>query len=280
MSDLSRFLDGSGSETQTTNDADTFAPNATTGWYYTLGDTAAAVAAALKAAGYEQTTNPDEDAHVMVRYWAALHAVKGAYGKRQKDHNPFALSTTNDAGDTYLDTFGPSGFPTVETETLNAAERRALEGEGVDVDELGASDEVHIPVLKGRGRLPVVVNDEDELADALEMLEATPDEPAAMGVPDESQDADDNEDGPEGVECEHCGDTFDPRGISSHQAACDGESTDEQDETDDSEADDGENDGYSLSDDERDTVMALLADDDECPTFEDAADKAERLGLI
>lgn len=263
--DLQQFLGDSNDNTS--NDADddtgTFAPNETTGLYYTVGDLQAVVGAVCEAGGIDITSKPAEDAHPMTRYWAAIHALKGDMGQRQRDENPFALKDENEAGETYAETFGPSGFPSVDTDTLTSGERRTLSEQGVDVDGLGEAGEPQIPEPTGHPRLPIHVGDEEDLAEAIKALEALPDEPAAMGdvgseeggEEEGTQGEGESGDGPETETCPHCGDEFDPRGIGPHKAACDGKA-----DVNPSEDDEGGNGAQDVSKDElREAAETILA---------------------
>jgi hypothetical protein len=282
---MSEFLSTDDStETDTTGDSDAndavFGPNETTDTYYGVGNARSPVGDAAEARYGEDAleSSPDEDASAQVRYWAALNKAKNRLGQRQADKNPFALSATNEDGNTYPQVHGE--LPTVETDTLTAGERDALDQAGLDPDDYGVGGEgCQIPVVNGE-RLPVVVSDvDDDLMGgnkAIKMVgELLDDEPGLYeggSTDDQAGGSESDEETTDGETCPHCGDTFDPRGFGPHKAACEGESESTDGDTDETET--GETDGNDGENDERAAYVADLIKAGATPDEAEAAAEA------
>jgi hypothetical protein len=268
---LEDFL-GDGGSTDTTNNAGSngalFHHNETTDLYYAVGNLRSKVGALAEAKGMDLTNDVDGEP-AQVKYWAAIHAVKQDLGERQRDKNPFSLGDQDANGDTYVDVFG-STLPTIETEPLTASEKDSLEEAGIDTEGVDGHDCL-LPVPTGHTRLPLVVTDESELEEAIEALKALDHENAeyARSTTDSGgSDADDGENDDNKVECEHCGDRYDKRGIHRHEEACDGKADDDTD--DDGDTDDESSQGGSADEFDREEVMSVLNGDNDASTPEEA----------
>jgi len=108
-----------------------------------------------------------------VQWIAALNEKRNAIGAVQSNENPFNMEEYSDEFDNEL--------PCIESEEIDGGVIDMLESAGYgNADELR---KLQVPVVNGEP-LPVMVNNEDALNDALALLAEVPDEPEAAGQPE------------------------------------------------------------------------------------------------
>lgn len=168
--------------------------NETSDWYIGIGHTKAVATAFVKAHPDLDTSwsgKSDAELHPQVRWTKALHEVKKPLGARQKDENPFGINFGRDEG--YAAEFG-NELPTIETEevdpgllaALKAQEGNTDDWEEGDTDDLGLGLPLLLPVIDGMP-LPVLVENEGHLEEALRLLEQVPEEPPVAEVSEPEQ---------------------------------------------------------------------------------------------
>lgn len=159
----------SGNETETSGDDNTsgVVPNRVSDAYEALGDLQADIGRSLNAHPSDEVGVPGKDddgerhpSGEMEVWWVAVHDAKGIVGAEQRDENKFSM------GD-YREAFGRT-LGTIEHEDLTSGEKQQMTKAGIDLDEV--EQPRRIPVA-ATGRLPVFVTDEDELNEALKLLD-------------------------------------------------------------------------------------------------------------
>jgi hypothetical protein len=195
-----------GSNASTTNDDENeaspdFESNETGDLYLTFGDWKNTLGKMLEALDleplkiYSDDTLEDsprllgehKDAHPQQLLHMVASLAKSTSGKDQRD-NDHAIGLRD--GKAPEEHFGDDSFsyalyskdlPTIQWEGLDGGERENLEEMGIDPAELGFDPTFGGPkLLKVNGeRLPIAVEEGDEVMDSLETLQQLPDEPSA-----------------------------------------------------------------------------------------------------
>lgn len=149
------------------SDTEGVVPNSVSDGYESLGDLQADIGRALNAHPSDEVGVPGKDDNgdrnpegVMEVWWVAVHEAKGLAGAAQRDENEFSM------GD-YREAFGRT-LATIQHEDLTGGEKAEFKDAGIDLDEVETPR--RIPTC-AKGRLPVFVTDEDELNEALQLLD-------------------------------------------------------------------------------------------------------------
>lgn len=202
MSQTQSGNDDSNVRTITTGEERTIVANETSDLYIAVGHLKAIASAFVKAhpkMDLNWSGRNESELPVQVRYVKALHSVKGALGKRQREaEGNEAIGFGSE--EWYAGTFGAE-LPTIETEVVDSGVLSTLEAqEGVatddddeptypegSTDELGQGLPVRLPVSDGEV-MPAFVTPET-LDEALEAVEAIPTEPPVAPEPEPEPEA-------------------------------------------------------------------------------------------
>lgn len=128
-----------------------------------------------------------EDMDPQTKWQAALYDVKKSLGKRQKNHNPFAMSDYMDDDGNVISKGYNAVVGTDEAHTIESAPfdegLLAFLTEQLGEEGYVAGIKSWLPAFDGEP-LPMLVESEEELQDALALLEQIPEEPAVASSTD------------------------------------------------------------------------------------------------